>query len=253
MQQFLDAKAASGLSQSVVAHLRWDLRQIFRLALADGIIDKNPAEVLVIPKAKHKLSRGMSIPEVRLILSALQVPNLLIAKLATITGMRPGEILGLQWRHIQPGRIVVEQRIYRRKIDTPKSHKSHREAAITKSTEHLLALWRSKLPPTGPEDWVFPSDNMRTPLDRSNVLYRQIRPALAKVGLGWVDFQVMRRTHSSLMSERKTDPKWTADQLGHTLDVDLNVYARTSPEVRASALEELEAEIENCNPSKGLQ
>jgi len=47
------------------------------------------------------------------------------------------------------------------------------------------------------------------------------------VGLGWVNFQVMRRTHSSLMRELGVDPKVVADQLGHTLDVNLNVYTET--------------------------
>jgi integrase len=250
LQLFLDAKAAAKLSYSVVRHLRWDLRQIFRLALADGLINKNPGEVLVIPKCHRSNVRTMSTSEVRLLLSSLQVPHLLIAKLATIAGMRPGEIFALQWKHIQPGRILVEQRIYQRKLDSPKSFKSRREAAITKSTEHLLDLWRSNLPSSDPDDWVFPSENLDMPLDSWNERRRSMGPALAKIGLGWVDFQVMRRTHSSLMSERKTDPKWTADQLGHTVDVDLNVYAQTSAEVRVSALEALEAEIEGSGTTQ---
>jgi hypothetical protein len=34
-----------------------------------------------------------------------------------------------------------------------------------------------------------------------------VRPRLKKAGLGWVDFQVMRRTHSSLMRELGVDRK----------------------------------------------
>ncbi len=37
LQVFLDGKAAADLSYSVVAHLRWDLRQIFRMAVSEGI------------------------------------------------------------------------------------------------------------------------------------------------------------------------------------------------------------------------
>ena len=36
LQEVLDQKAASGLSYSVVAHLRWDLRQIFRMAATEA-------------------------------------------------------------------------------------------------------------------------------------------------------------------------------------------------------------------------
>ena len=52
-------------------------------------------------------------------------------------------------------------------------------------------------------------------------------PLLNSVGLGWVDFHVMRRTHPTLMNEMHDDPKLVADQLGHTLDVKREcLYAR---------------------------
>jgi hypothetical protein len=37
LQDLLDAKAQAGLSYSVVAHLRWDLRQVFRAAVQGAI------------------------------------------------------------------------------------------------------------------------------------------------------------------------------------------------------------------------
>jgi hypothetical protein len=41
------------------------------------------------------------------------------------------------------------------------------------------------------------------------------------------------------------DPKVVADQLGHTLDVKLNVYTQTSLENRLRAVETLEASLVN--------
>lgn len=49
LQTMLDEKAESGLSCRVVAHLRWDLRQIFRMTVSEGYIQKNPAELLFVP------------------------------------------------------------------------------------------------------------------------------------------------------------------------------------------------------------
>jgi hypothetical protein len=49
LQTMLEENAAVGLSYSVVAHLRWDLRQIFRMAVAEGYLTRNPAELLFIP------------------------------------------------------------------------------------------------------------------------------------------------------------------------------------------------------------
>lgn len=58
------------------------------------------------------------------------------------------------------------------------------------------------------------------------MMYRHIRPRLKTVGLEWVDFQVMRRTYSSLKREQGVDPKIVADLMGHDLDVNLNTTLR---------------------------
>ena len=68
-------------------------------------------------------------------------------------------------------------------------------------------------------------------------------PLLNSVGLGWVDFHVMRRTHATLMNEMHDDPKLVADQLGHTLDVNQNVYTRASLIRRKQAVDALEAAV----------
>jgi hypothetical protein len=51
----------------------------------------------------------------------------------------------------------------------------------------------------------------------------------------------MRRTHSTLMNELKVDPKLVADQLGHTLDVNQNVYTLPNLARRQEAVNLLEA------------
>ena len=59
------------------------------------------------------------------------------------------------------------------------------------------------------------------PLSKDNVLYRCMRPQLETVGLEWIEYQVMRRTHSSLMRDLGVDPKVVADLLGHDVNVNL--------------------------------
>jgi hypothetical protein len=49
LQDFIDAKAAT-LSFSVVDHLRWDLKQIFDMAISEERLVKNPALLLFTPK-----------------------------------------------------------------------------------------------------------------------------------------------------------------------------------------------------------
>jgi len=62
--------------------------------------------------------------------------------------------------------------------------------------------------------WVFPSEKLTTPMSKDNCWNRYIKPNLAKAGLTWANFQVMRRTHSTLMGDLGVDGKLVADQCG---------------------------------------
>ena len=72
-----------------------------------------------------------------------------------------------------------------------------------------------------------------------------MRPRLKTIGLEWVDFQVMRRTHASLMRELEVDPKIVADLMGHDVNVNLNVYTQTSIETKLEAVEVLQSAFVN--------
>ena len=96
LQQFLNEKAPK-LSHSFVAHLRWALRQIFRMALEEGHLERNPAELLYVPReAKRPVHKVMTKEEVKTLFEVLDTRERLIAKLAILAGMRTGEIFGLE-------------------------------------------------------------------------------------------------------------------------------------------------------------
>src|SRR5438105_1353539 len=97
LQDLLDAKAPR-LSFSVVDHLRWDLKAIFDMAVAEGHVPRNPALLLFTPKeAKRPIRRAMTVEQVQLCFAVLGQRERLIARLAILAGMRPGEIFGLRW------------------------------------------------------------------------------------------------------------------------------------------------------------
>jgi integrase len=244
LQDLLDLKAkVAKLSFSVVDHLRWDLSQIFEMAVAEGHIRLNPARLLFTPReAKKPVRRVMTIQEVRICFDAAQQRERLIAKLAILAGMRPGEIFALTWGRLKATHAEIQQRVYRRKIDTPKTDNSTRHAALSEGLLAEIEAWRALAVSTNDNAWVFPSERM-TPLSKDNWWWRIMRPALKHVGLEWANFQVMRRTHSSLMKELKADPKLVADQLGHTVDVNLNVYTQSPVASRQVIVNQLEQSL----------
>jgi integrase len=241
LQDLLDAKAREGLSFSVVDHLRWDLKQIFDMAEAEGQVQRNPARLLFTPKEAAKpVRRAMTMKEVQICFSVLDRRERLIAKLAILAGMRPGEIFGLTWPRLTATYADIRQRVYRNVIDTPKTDQSLRKAALSKGLLEEIGCWRALA--VGERGWVFPSESM-TPLSKDNCWRRNMHPKLKKVGLGWANFLVMRRTHASLMKVLKADPKLVADQLGHSLDVSQNVYTQSPVESRLDMVNQLEQSL----------
>ena len=93
--------------------------------------------------------------------------------------MRPGEIFALTW-----GRMAATY--------------AARQAALPEGLLRDIEVWREVPVETSAGAWVFPSERM-TPLSEDNGWRRSMEPKLAKVGLGWANFLVLRRTHATLV------------------------------------------------------
>jgi len=243
LQDLLDEKARRGLSFSTVDHLRWDLKQIFDMAVSEGHVERNPALLLFTPKEAAKpVRRVMTLREVQICLGVLDQRERLIVKLALMAGLRPGEIFALTWGRLMKTYVDIRQRVYRGVIDTPKTDQSIRKAALPEGLLRDIEAWRSVSIVTQDDAWVFPSERM-TPLSKDNCWNRSIKPKLEGAGLGWANFLVMRRTHATLMRDLGIDGKLVADQLGHSLDVSQNVYTQTAVESRLPGINRLEKSL----------
>ena len=64
-------------------------------------------------------------------------PNLFFAE-------HTGEIFALQWKHIAGDHVEVVHRIYRGKLDRPKSERSKRTVALSSTTQNLMTQWRQQ-------------------------------------------------------------------------------------------------------------
>jgi integrase len=215
------------------------------MAIAEGIVKRNPAALLFTPRECSKPEhRTMTVEEIKRAFGVLELRERLILKLAVLAGLRPGEIFGLRRSRLSENSADIRERIYRGKVDTPKTQKSKRTVPLSAGVREDLESWLA-VSPVGREGWLFPSETLETPFSKDNALYRHMRPKLATVKLEWVDFQVMRRTHASLMRERGVDPKTVADLMGHDVNVNLNVYTQSSMESRLRAVEALETAFVN--------
>jgi integrase len=76
-----------------------------------------------------------------------------------------------------------------------------------------------------------PGKRPRLGLAKDNGWRRQFAAKLQEVGLEWVNFQALRRTHSSLLDDLGVDPQIRADQTGHGVDGNQNDYTKASLEL----------------------
>ena len=244
LQNHLDAKAAAGLSLSVVGHVRWQLVAIFAMAKGDGIITVNPTDGLVTPKCQGTVDkRVITVESIHRAQMVLEIRERLIFQLAVYQGLRPGEIMGLQVGDLrEDGMIHVERRIYRAKVDSPKSRRSRRRVP-REITRELVDRWLEMLTDRRPQAWLFPSESGRTPLQYSNLFRRRIRPALASVGLGDVNFQVLRRTWVTEIGGVEKDATIRAQLAGHSVNVQENEYRQAQPAALKRTMRRLEKRL----------
>lgn len=217
---------------------------MLEMAVSERILRVNPATALYTPKsAKRRIGRVMSAKEVEQAVEGVAFREKVILRLAIFAGVRPGELLAIQRRQVINDASVIEihRRVYRGKFGDPKNGLV-RTIAVPPQSAALLRDWMETAVEPDPEAFVFAGETGQ-PLWRSSLLDDHIKAKLEPIGLGWVNFQVMRRTHASLGHEAKVDPKVAADQRGHGIGVALDVYTKSSIKDRLTAAKRLETSV----------
>lgn len=136
--------------------------------VAEGHVRLNPALLLFTPReAKKPVRRAMTRKEVQICFGVLSQRERLIAKLAILAGMRPGGIFALKWGRLAATHADIRQRVYRRKVDTPKTDNSYRLAALSEGLLTEIEAWRRAAVSIDDDAWVRPSEGM-TPLSKDS-------------------------------------------------------------------------------------
>jgi integrase len=84
----------------------------------------------------------------------------------------------------------------------------------------------------------------KSPISYSNVYRRRIRPALAKVGLKHVNFQILRRSWVTEFSQVEQDPNVRAQLAGHGVDAHENSYRQADPAALKRSMRKLDKRLQ---------
>ncbi|HLH38466.1 MAG TPA: tyrosine-type recombinase/integrase [Bryobacteraceae bacterium] len=92
----------------------------------------------------------------------------------------------------------------------------------------------------GPEDLVFQSPLKGGPVQDSNVLGRHLKPAARKLGIPWVNWQVLRRSFATWLKLAGADVKNAQALMRHSrASTTLDIYQQFVPESQRRVVESL--------------
>ncbi|MGM0429768.1 MAG: Arm DNA-binding domain-containing protein [Pseudomonadota bacterium] len=231
------------LSPSRINHIMTPLRMIMNEA-ANRHNFSSPYEGIKSLKVGRTDVEPFSLEEVRLIIDNVRADFKDYYTVRFFTGMRTGEIDGLQWDGVDFERrqIMVRNTIVNGEIQYTKNDGSFR--AIEMSQLVYDALCRQK-EVSGDKRWVFCTRN-GNPLSHNNVTKRVWYPLLRYLELRKRRPYQTRHTAATLWLAAGESPEWIARQMGHTTtEMLFRVYSRYVPNLTrqdGSAFERLLAQ-----------
>ncbi len=219
------------LSPKTIRLMHGCMRATINQGKAWGLIDRNPAVGVKLPRKKaRKPPVLLEKRDMQRFLRALPEPSRSICTLIACGSLRPGEILALRWKRVLRDRIQVVERIYEGEFDEVKTEAGVRDVPLDRQG-HMRAVLQRTLNSSrfrGADDLVFCNRN-GGPLNRRNLLRRQLKPTARRLGLpGSIDFRGFRTMHASLMLRNGTRPEVVRDNMGQAnIDTTQNIYGKT--------------------------
>jgi integrase len=227
---------SKGMAPSTVRTTFNSVRAVFRAAVKDRVIASSPCDGVDLPDVPRRKVVPLTVEQVRTLAAALPERYQALAITAAGTGLRPGELFGLQVRHVNFLRrtVRVEQQVQQTpkggtRVCPPKTKESARVVPLPATVIDTLAA-HLKAFPAGPDDFVF-QDPKGGAIVASLFLTGAWHPARAKAGLPDVGLHALRHTYASLLIAAGESVKVVSDRLGHTnAAMTLNVYSHLFPD-----------------------
>jgi integrase len=262
LKTWLDDLKAAGVGDRTVQIAGITCHKIFKSALDLELLSRNPADNSAVREARPKSKAAPPViwdaEQLRTFLNAQREDRLFpLWRLATMTGLRRGELAGLKWHDLDfdAGLLHVRQTIvvvgYRAVASEPKTPKSRRTIGLDPTTvaalrqhrarqaEELLAVGIQRTD----DGQVFVRDDGRPYHPQQLTKMLAVRAKAA--GVPVVKLHALRHGHATAGLELGVPMKVMSERLGHSsLSITADIYSHVSEAVDQAAAAQIATAID---------
>ena len=246
--RFRAEREAAGTGVETIRKTFTMLGSVFSCAVEWQVVDRNPVRAARKPRATSARAAVIAEPEqVEAMRASLlargRERDAVLLTLLAYAGLRPGEALALEWRHIRERTLMIEQAVSDGQV---KALKNRRPRSVRLLDPLRDDLERRREPVGGPV--IGRSDGgFWRETDWRNWRRRVFRPAAASAGLAGARPYDLRHSFASLLiAEGRLSIVEIAAQLGHNPTVCLDIYGHVMAERGGGATSSAEALIQQA-------
>jgi integrase len=226
-----------GLAASTTRTVFNTVNAVFSAAVRDRMIPHNPCAGVKLPSVPRKQIVPLTVTQVRDLARHIAAPYRGLVLLAAGTGLRPGEVFGLQRRHLnlRQATITVDQQVQQTKhgvfVGPPKTDRSYRVVPLPRMANDAMRTHLKAFPAPTLQDWLFTAPEGGA-IAYNEFMKRVWRPACGKAGIpDGIGPHALRHHYASLLIKHGESVKTVSERLGHTnAAMTLNIYTHLWPD-----------------------
>ena len=245
---FVGLGNATTLEHESLDKIRDVLSSVLGSAVRYGLLIKNPAENVRLPRPKRGKKTKPWITRIQfdVLIQLIPEPYATMVYVAIYTGLRVSELIGLRWNDVHGDSITIDERCCRGDWGAPKSEASNDTIPVNQAVIERINRLKTLtvdvragratrhykvVKSDGPGDLVFQSVSKGAAMRDNNILKRHIKPAGRKLKLDFVNWRCLRTSFATWLKEDKADVKDAQKLMRHSrASTTLDIYQQFIPE-----------------------
>jgi integrase len=248
IQSWIDADPGA---PRTVHHHHAVLRRALNVAVRQRVLAYNPALAVELPPVAGDVARPLTVADARALLAATEHDRMgPLWRLALVTGLRAGELLGLAWDDLEGDRVTVRHQLQR--LDgawartPPKAARRVVTIALDAETAAVMERHRRAMTLERTPDWpyhglVFTDDRGR-PYHQADV-GKAFHAACKRAGIAERRFHDLRHSSAHLLADAGVAEDTRQARLGHSTTSMARHYSGASEAQDREAAERLGAAL----------